>query len=35
MSGVINVSGIFHEVFRLLDTDRSITFGSVSIYVFF
>lgn len=35
MSGVINVSGIFHEVIRLLNTDISITFGSALIYVFF
>lgn len=35
MSGVINVSGIFHEVIRLLNTDTSITFGSVLIYVLF
>lgn len=35
MSGVINVSGIFHEVIRLLNTDTSITFGSVLIYGFF
>lgn len=35
MSSVINVSGIFHAVIRLLNTDTSITFGSVLIYVFF
>lgn len=35
MFGVINISGIFHEVTRLLNIDISITFGSVLIYVFF
>lgn len=35
MFGVINIPGIFHEVIRLLNTDISITFGSVLIYVFF
>lgn len=35
MIGVINISGIFHEVIRLLNTDTSITFGSVLICFFF
>lgn len=35
MSIVISVSGIFHVVIRLLNTDTNITFGSVLIYVFF
>lgn len=34
MFGIINISGIVHEVIRLLNTDISITFGSVLIYIF-